>query len=49
MKGKTSHLVVEPALRIQVIKERTVSLASPEIHIRDFKIRPNYQGGGVYT
>ncbi len=38
----STDLVVETALRLQVVEELAVRFTTPELHIRDFEIAPNY-------
>jgi len=38
--GISPTLVVEPSRAVEVVKELCVRLASPEVHVSDFKITP---------
>ena len=36
-------LIVEPSLLVEVLEERLVGFASPEVHICNFKVAPDYK------
>lgn len=38
--GKHAHLVVEPALRVEVVEVRLVRLSAPEVEVRDLEVAP---------
>lgn len=37
-----THLVVEPALRLEVLEEFGVGLAAPELEVADLEVAPDY-------
>lgn len=41
---KLTDLVIEPAFRLEVLKELAVRFSSPEVQIRNFEVTPDYTG-----
>lgn len=45
--GRQAHLVVEPALGLEMVEELAIRLAAPEVHVRDLEIAPDCARAGA--